>query len=332
MSIRRTHLILLLLALGALLVLSGCAPRVGGGEVAAAAADDANLVVDLPTIVLDVDKDGQISIGGYELADIDDAFSPGLAESLPIDAALVKQMTDANVQHVQISPNGDTLQLLVNGLEMPTLAFDANSLEAAGVLLGALGVQEGLEDILPLLAQLGAGVTLNFPVAEGTEAIPMMVQGEAAAEMMAAQERFLSRVKNPPSITLPIEYAEDGTWSLSGLKGRALAALTDGALAPETLVLEQEVIDNLMAAGITSMSISTGQNGVTISVNDEALPSLDWSDGKLANALEMGGAFGLWDAVGEEGSLRVRAVQELLAKLLPVVQATEFNLNVTFPQ
>jgi hypothetical protein len=332
MSLKRTHLMLLLLAMGALLVLSGCAPRVGGGAVAEASADDAKLVVDLPTLVLDVDEDGQIMVGGFALADIDDAFSPGLAESLPIDAEMVKSMTDANIQHIQISPDGSTLQLLVNGMEMPTLAFDADSLAAAGVLLGVIGDQEGLDDVLPLLTQLGAGVTLNFPVDDGVAAIPMMVEGEAGAATVAAQEEFLSRVKNPPRIELPIEYAEDGTWALSGLKGKMLSALTGDALPPETLVLEQDVIDNIMAAGITSMNVSTGQDGVTIAVNEEALPTLDWSEGKLANALDVGGAFGIWDSVGEEGSLKVKAVQEIVAKLLPIIQTSEFDVNVTFPQ
>lgn len=332
MSLKRTHLILLLLAMGALLVLSGCAPRVGGGEVAAASADDAKLVVDLPTLVLDVDDQGQISMGGFALADIDDAFSPGLAESLPIDAEMVKKMTDANIQHVQISPDGSSMQLLVNGMEMPTLAYDADSLAAAGVLLGVLGDKENLDAVLPLLAQLGAGVTLNFPVADGAEAIPSVVESENATEFMAAQDEFLSKVKKPPHITLPITYAEDGTWALSGLKGKMLSKLTGDALAPETLVLEQDMIDDIMEAGITSMTVSTSQDGVGITVNEQALPSLDWSDGKLTNALDVAGEFGLWDKVGKEDGLKVKAVQGLVDKLLPVIQTSEFNLDVTFPQ
>ena len=51
MSIKRKYLVLILLAVSALLVLSGCAPRVGGGAVAEASVDDAKLVVDLPTLV-----------------------------------------------------------------------------------------------------------------------------------------------------------------------------------------------------------------------------------------------------------------------------------------
>ncbi len=335
MWIKRTNLIPALLAVVALLLLAGCAPRVGAGEVAAASGDDAQLVIDLPALVLDVDKDGQISMGGVPLSELDDAFAPGLADNLPIDAEFVQKMMDANIQHIQISPNGSSLQLLVNGLEMPTISYNADELVAAGVLLDTVGGKEGLEEVLPILAQVGLGITLNFPVAEGAESIPMVVENnETAAMAMEEQETFLKNVGKSPKITLPITYADDGTWRLSGLGGLALSKLTDGALPPEVLVLEPDVIEKIKAAGITNMIISTNPDGVHMTVNGQNLPTLDWSDGKAANAVTIATALGLLGPSADAGpveKMKAEAINKLLEQVLPIIQASEFILDITFP-
>jgi len=336
MWIKRTNLIPALLAIAALLLLAGCASRVGAGAVAAASGDSAKLVIDLPALVLDVDEDGQISMGGVPLAELDDAFSPGLADNLPIDAEFVKKMMDANIQHIQISPDGDSMTILINGLEMPTIAYDADSLAAAGVLLDTVGGQEGLEEVLPILAQVGLGITLNFPVAEGAEPIPMVVENnEVAATAVAEQEGFLKQVGKAPKITLPITYNDDGTWRLSGLGGLALSKLTDGALPPDILVLQPDVIADIKAAGITSMTISTDQDGVHIAVNGEALPTLDWSDGKGANAVAIATALGLigpGEDAGPVEKMKAEAINKLIEQVLPIIQASEFTLDITFPE
>jgi len=325
-----------LLAIVPLLLLAGCASRVGAGEVAAASSDNAQLVIDLPALVLDVDQAGQVSMGGVPLSELDDAFAPGLAEKLPIDAEFVQKMMDANIQHIQISPNGSSLQLLVNGLPMPTLSYDADSLAAAGVLLDTVGGKTGLEELLPVLTQVGMGITLNFPVAEGAEPIPMVVENnEIAAAAVAEEDNFLKEVGKAPRITLPITYADDGTWNLSGLTGKALSKLSGDALPPDILVLEPDVIATIKEAGITSMTIGTNKDGVQITVNGQALPTLDWSDGKAANAVTIATALGLLGPSKDAGPLekmKAEAINKLLEQVLPVIQASEFTLKITFPQ
>jgi predicted small secreted protein len=313
MWIKRTNLIPALLAVVALLLLAGCAPRVGAGDVAAASGDDAQLVIDLPALVLDVDEDAQISMGGVPLAELD----PGLADNLPIDAEFVKKMMDANIQHIQISPDGDSMTILVNGLEMPTIAYDADSLAAAGVLLDTVGGKEGLEELLPILAQVGLGITLNFPVAEGAEPIPMVVENNEAATMAVAEQgKFLKNVGKAPKITLPITYADDGTWRLSGLGGLALSTLTDGALPQDILVLQPDVIADIKEAGITSMTIATNKDGVHITVHGQDLPTFDWSDGKAANAMTIATALGLLGPSEDAGPVEKMKAEAIMTKVI----------------
>ena len=50
-------------------MLSACAPRATGGEIAARAAES-DVAVDLPALVLDIQEDGSLSVGGQPLADL----------------------------------------------------------------------------------------------------------------------------------------------------------------------------------------------------------------------------------------------------------------------
>jgi hypothetical protein len=58
--------VLVSLLLVALVLLVGCAPRATSGQIAAA-ADQSQIVVDLPALVLDVQPDGSLSLGGQPI-------------------------------------------------------------------------------------------------------------------------------------------------------------------------------------------------------------------------------------------------------------------------
>ena len=68
MRSRQWTVILSVLLIG-LLMMTACAPRPTGGD-GAAAADEADIVVDLPALVLDIQEDGSLSMGGLSLADL----------------------------------------------------------------------------------------------------------------------------------------------------------------------------------------------------------------------------------------------------------------------
>lgn len=312
----------------AALVLSGCAPRTGAGSSAAMAMDD-ELVIDLPAIVIDFDSSGAASIGGVPAADMGAMVGADLSTlSLAPDWVNYFSMTD--IQHLQINNAAGGLSVLVNGQPIPSLEWDENSLVATAGALQSLGIAVPvLEKVLPLVQQLGVGVIVRFPVQAGADLIPFAVMGDgsAAEQAKAAQSEFLAAVGAPPRINLPIVYQADGSYSVGDLTDEEWTALT--GVPWSTLRLDAATLDGLSASGVTSMALGTDKDGIHVSINGNALPSIGWSNGEVQHVLNLAGQMGLWEAAmpGVEMGDMLATVESLL----PVVQTTNANISVYLP-
>ncbi|MCB0126517.1 MAG: hypothetical protein KDE58_29875 [Caldilineaceae bacterium] len=307
----------LLLALFAV-ALTACAPREGGGETAAAASDS-GLVIDLPAIVIDFDDAGQASIGGASAADL------GLG-SLSLPADQVAMLTDANIQQVQINESATGLTILVNGQAIPSLTWDADSLATANDALTAYDGDTlgAVAELLPLVNNMGAGVILNFPLAQG--AAPVTAEGnEAATAAAAAQDEFLAQAGSAARINLPIHYNTDGTFNVGSLPAETLA--TSLGLPLDSLTLTPDRIERYVGMGMETFSLATDADGIHMSLNGNDLPHISWGDGKLAYGLEVAAQAGLLGDSGDSG-----AMMELIQQLLPIIQTAEVTVHVTFPQ
>jgi hypothetical protein len=321
-------MVLVSLVMAALVLLVGCAPRATSGQIAAA-ADESQIAIDLPALVLDVQTDGSISIGGQALTELGSGLGAGLAAAtLPPD--MVASATAFNVQHIQIDNTPEGLLILINGQPIPSLAWDGEKLVATGEVLEEFGAGVGVLDrVLPLLANLGIGVILRFPIAEGEDALPMVApESEVAAAAMAAQQEFLASVGAPPVFHVTISYAADGSFTFVGMEQADWEALVPGA----TTMLAQtpETIAQITGAGISEIELSTNADGVFISINGKTLPYLTWADGRVQHLLTLAEESGLLAmAVGNDPSMTV--IIDTVESLLPAVQATDFSLRVTFP-
>ena len=321
----RLPLLLTLLLLASLAVLSGCAPRAGAGE-AAEAAGESEIVVDLPAIVIDYDAEGAPSVGGIPLSELSGLIPPETAAQLVLGPEMIAQLQSFGVQNLQVNNQADGLDIMVNGLEMPSLAWDENSLTALADV-AALAGQEipALEQVLPLLTNLGVAAAVRIPAADGAEEAPLIADSSAAADVQAAQDAFLGEVGDPPLINVPIFYAEDGTWSLAGMSQEEWGALTGQPL--DALELPPELIAGLAESGISQATIATSPDGVQISLGDTTLPTLSWSDGKLNNLLAVViGSGGLSDS-----GVDPEVITGLIDQLLPIIQSTDLQIHAFFP-
>lgn len=304
----------LLLALF-VVALTACAPR--SDEAVAPAGD--GLVIDLPAIVIDFDDAGQASIGGAAAADL------GI-DALALDAEQVAMMTEANIQQIQINESAAGLDILVNGQAIPSLAWDADSLATTNEMLAMLGDEGGMGpigELLPLVSNLGAGVIMNFPLAQGAEPI-MMDGGESSAAAAAAQEAFLDQAGSGARINLPLNYNADGTFNVGSMSAEALS-LSLG-LPLESLTLTQDRIDRYVGMGMETFTLATDAEGIHLTLNGNALPHISWGDGKLAYGLELAAKAGL---LGDSDS---EAMVDLLQQLLPIIQTADVTVRITFPQ
>ncbi|MCC6167929.1 MAG: hypothetical protein IT329_11940 [Caldilineaceae bacterium] len=314
----------------AVLVLSGCAPRAFSGQTAAQQGDQ-QLVVDLPALVIDIDAEGKPSVGNVPLAQLGQAFAPGMLDSLVMPAETVTFLTDSNIQHIQIDNTPTGLLLLVNGRSIPSLKWDGEILSGTGQLVTQLGAGVPvLEKALPLLANLGIGVIVRFPLQQGAEPIATYVEGgEALQAAKAAQQEFLASVGDtPPTIKLPVYYDADGGWRVGDLTDAEWTNLT--GIPFQAARLQPEMIANLTKAGISELSISTDAAGIHLSINGRALPYIGWADGEINHLLTLGDQLGLWNSLADSG-LNMGEVTSMVETLLPIVQSTETDISVYFP-
>ena len=306
----------------AVLALSGCAPRAGQGSVA---GDADQLVIDLPALVLDFGMDGKPMIKNAALSGLVDTLGGQLDLTVPPDMVFLMEVS--NIQHIQVSNTPDGLLLLVNGRSIPSISYKGDSLSALPGALSTFGMVLPMADLLfALVDQLGIGVIARFPVAPGMEEIPLYIEGDSSAAMAAkaAQEEFLAAVGTPPRINLPIFYEANGDVLVGDLSIAEMNMMTDFALAPLAMTLGQLGMARML--GISQLGISTNVDGITISIDGKALPTLDWSDGKASNLVELVTTIPLLDmAMPGMGSML-----PMINQILPLVQATEFDLTLHF--
>ncbi len=314
----------------AVLVLAGCAPRAMGGQTAAQSGEQ-DLVVDLPALVIDIDAAGNPSVGNVPLSQLGQTFAPGMLDSLVVPAETVTFLTESNIQHIQIDNTPTGLLLLVNGQPIPSLKWNGEILTGTGQLVSQLGAGVPvLEKFLPLLTNLGIGVIVRFPLAQGAEPIPTYVEGgEAAMAARAAQEDFLATVGDtPPTIKLPVYYDTDGGWRVGDLSDAEWSNLT--GVPFQAARLQPAMVANLMNAGITEISLQTDAEGIHLSINGRALPYIGWADGEITHLLTLGEQMGLWNTLADSG-LNMGEITSMVETMLPVVQSTQTAINVYFP-
>ncbi len=316
----------------AMLALAACGPRAGGGDLAAnAKAQD--LVVDLPAIYIDFDNDGTPSIGGQPVAQLAALAGQNLSQ-LKIDKQWIQYLTATNIQHIHIDNTPNGIVILVNGEPIPSLGWDGKSLTSTGATLAMLSpaVPPMLEKILPLVSDLGVGVVIRFPVAAGTALIPLQIQGDntAAAVAQAAQKDYLKSVGTPPQIRLTVNYDATGTWKVEGMSADEWQKSVPN-FNWKQLNLPPELIQNASAAGISTVGLSTNQDGVFISINGNTLPHITWGNGEINHVLDLAAQMGLLQMLPGGNGPQMQTMLDTVKSLLPAVQTSAVNLTVNFP-
>lgn len=328
--------LLLATALAMLLatLLAGCGSRSGLGDTAAAAqgSADSALLLDLPALLVDYDANGKPHIGSVALDQLAQVLPSTLLSQLTLDATTIQRLNAANIQHIQLSNTPAGLRILVNNQPLPTVAWDKQSLANLLDLLrqANIGAVDRLAGLLPLVTDLGVGVTLRFPVPGDASPILLSPQGREAAAAVAqqAQQGFLQAAGSQPTLRIPVYYNADGTWTVGNISDTRWQALT--GLPFGYVRLNPELIANAVKAGISEVTLRTDRDGIHLALGSAGalreLPYLRWADGGLATALKLAQQFGLVQ-VGDDAQM-----EALLAQWLPALQSTDLTIQVHFPQ
>jgi hypothetical protein len=322
-------MVLMSLLLVALLVVVGCGPRATGGQLAASAGQD-QVVIDLPALVVDIQSDGQAAVGGQSLGELGALVGQDLS-ALNVPADMVDFFTASNIQHIQVDNTADGLLILVNGQPIPSIAWDGEKLVATAEVLEVLGGGVALLDkVLPLVRNLGVGVTLRLPVAAGEAAIPLVVvDSEVAARSLALQQEFLAAVGTPPTFQVAVQYAADGTWTVMNMTQAEWSQIV-GAVPWEMFNLPADMVQGASSAGIQEIGFATNSDGIFISINGKTLPYITWAEGRINYVLALAEQTGLLEPLlGADPNMA--AIMDTVEQLLPAVQASNVSLVVSFP-
>ena len=326
----RQWTVLLSVLLIGLLMMTACVPRPSGG-VGAEAAEEADIVVDLPALVLDIQEDGSLSMGGVSLAELGAAV--GQAETLAalsVPAETVDAMIGSKIQHIAIDNTPNGILVLVNGKAIPSIAWDNDSLVTTAEMVDQLGVAPIalLDKLLPLIQNMGIGVIVRVPVPEGVEPLPVIgADDEAAQRAMSAQAEFLSAVITPPTFSIAVDYAADGSWDIAGISKEDLSSMVPGL--GDALPSDPAFVQTMAGMGISQLGFATNEDGFFISINGDNLPYVTWADGRINNVLALAAATGMLDNVVP--GMDADALLSYVDALLPAILASQVSLNINFP-
>jgi hypothetical protein len=255
----------------------------------------------------------------------------GRLAEMAVPPASVEFLMRGNIQHLQVTSHAEGLIFLVNGEPVSSFVWDGESLQTTAEALAMFGapVPAVLEEVLPLVQNLGVGVIVRFPVRAGEAVIPLYVKGDRtmAAETRKAQAKILETVASPPRINIPIVYEADGSFSVGSLTDGEWTALT--GLSWSMLHLEPALLARLSQAGVESIRLNTDTDGIHVSVNDKPLPYLSWADAEPVHLLHVTEQMALWETWAPE--MNSDGVVAVVQSLLPVLQVADFDLTISFP-
>jgi len=312
---------------GITLLLSGCGSRVGSGEMAVA-NNASHLVVDLPALYVDYDREGIAHIGSLPAVAVGEAlgidFSP-----LNLAADQLHVLTNANIQHIQITTLPEHLLILVNGRVVPSLVWSEHHWATTGTTMGQLiPALAPLTPLLPVAAEIGGGITLRFPLQDNASPIPLTIVEQNQSALQAGQDAYLAAIGGvPPRFAIDVFYENDGTWTVDGLDASSWGESIP--LPWERLNLTPQQIETLQASGIDEFTLISRRSGLYIAVNGEQLPHLSWADGELQNVITLADEGGIFrQLLGDRPT--AYSLATTLERLLPMLQLTEVELHVYF--
>jgi hypothetical protein len=315
--------------LAVVVVLAGCGPRAGGGEIAAAAGP-ADVVVDLPAVYVDIGADGIGRIAGMKVSDAGKLIGRTLPD-VKIPTRVLDALKNYDIQHLQLVNTPEGLDILVNGLRMPSLGWNAAVLSNLRSLLDGFGADFGSAgNLLPLLGNLGAGVVLRLPVEEGKKLVPLVSEQAAATaeKAQAALEEFKASVGDVPVIHFTVEYDPQGKWTVQGKDAAEWEEVLP--IGWDGFNLDAEIIQGAVKAGVSEVAISTSEEGISVSVNEMPLPIVTWNSGEITNVLRLLQESGLLGELAGDNP-QITGIISLVESVLPTIQTADFSMTVKFP-
>ncbi len=250
----------------------------------------------LPSATVDIGANGAASFHGVPIPA--QLLAPAQVETL--------QSLDAQQVEARFGYNG--IRASLNGEQLPSLAWDAESEATLQDLVRRVpGLPQSnlIARALPWMRTIGSGVAINLPPAAGATARDIPAWREEAT--------VVPQTVDTPSLALDvssINFDDQGNARLGNVPLSALGAPV--SLPPATL----QLLDQL---GIQKLTIDTQPDGLHLSINDRALPTVAY------DAESLGRAVALVNQLMPDSGMA-----DTLAQVATVLPAADAQIAVTF--
>jgi hypothetical protein len=210
--------------------------------------------VDEPTLDLAIgsltfDQEGNAYIEGVPVSELESALGTSLG--LNLDPATLNLLQSINMENLQVTTTPNGVQLLYNGRPLPGIAYDSEALANVTALAAPLMDGEETQEMVGNAVEMLRGANIDLGVS---------FTGEPSAVETTLPE-------------IEVEVSEDGTLSAMGLPLGANASFP-----PELLAQLQE-------ANVQHLDVNMSNTGLTLAVNGEVLPTVQWTEESLNTIL-----------------------------------------------
>ncbi len=292
----------------AALVLAGCGGSGGGGP----------LTVVLPRIEVNIDADGTPTVAGISPAVLG-FLGVDVNQFRVLDKATVAQLTESNVQHIELLFRQDGLYWWANAKPLIPLVWDDASFNNVTQLIPKFvttmdEAQKGaLTNIfLPAARRLELNLIVRLPLKAGEAAI-------AARDMGGALPAAGAPVTPSTIAKLHIGFDAEGIPSVVGMSVKELGAILGSDTS--AVAIPKDTVNQMVVAGIQHITLRTTPEGIKLWTNDQPLPTLRWSDETLKSTGDVVGGLKMLDP----------AVAGLVQQFLPFANTLDVNLVLRFP-
>lgn len=221
----------------------------------------------LPSVPVEVGANGVASVFGFNVA----ALPPNL----------VQQFQAANWQQVNVRWGNNGLNLYANGEQLPSLAWDNESMATLQEILPQIpGVPYAnrIAAALPWLRKIGGGAALNLPLAEGQSRMDIPAW---RSESTIEPEQISEPTIGPLAIN-NITFDETGAAYIGNIPAAALGA---------AFSLPENVRGIINSLGVEKANVTTTPGGMQITLDDRPLPKLAYNAATLERVTPLLGGF-----------------------------------------
>jgi hypothetical protein len=223
--------------------------------------------MNLPSVPVEVAPNGVASVFGFNVA----ALPPNL----------IQQFQSANWQQVDLRWGNNGLNLYANGEQLPSLAWDGESIATLQEVLPQIpGVPyaQRIANALPWLRKVGGGASLQLPVAEGQSRVDVpRWSGETTLEPEQVAEPTIG-----PLAINNITFDESGAAYIGNIPASALGA---------AFTLPENVRSILNSLGVEKAGVVTTPGGMEIALDDRPLPKIAYNAAALERVAPLLGGF-----------------------------------------